>query len=245
MFSSSRYFEKTWHNDNTGLWSVSTHSSYHYVDTTMSPRVSFATLIEMLRDAQPNSQSLKNRLTAVRQLVRIGGRTMLDCAYADLVTAVEQTLRSIDACTELSASRRRDLRSHARWLSAYLSKDATSPRQVNRPAPRPDSAFTQGLRDAFHASGLMKSQVARAAEMSPATFGEWLMGRQPRVETLAKLPLVECVLGLADGALSQHIARARAADISDPCLAYRQGVRECLHNPTARVHGDAMIRLST
>lgn len=191
-----------------------------------TPRITFTMLIESLRDTQRDSQGLRNRLSAVRQLARLRNRSMLDCAHAELVTALDQTLRTIDCCKELSVSRRRDLRSHARWLSTYLTTDTQAPRQVNRPAPRPDSAFTKCLRSAFHASGLSKSHVADAAGMSPATFGEWLMGRQPRSETIPKLHLVEQALGLKGGELSQHVCRMQIGDVTDPCIAYRRGVTE-------------------
>lgn len=199
---------------------------YNCVGITMAttPQVSYSALSDRLRDSAPLTQALKNRLSALKQVMRLNRRAPSDCVYADLVTNLSRTLDEIATNASLSDIRRRDLRSHARWLSQQLA--AESPKRANPPAPRPESRFTSVLIEAFEASGLKKSQVAASAELSPATFGDWLRGRQPRAETISRIALVESTLGIAAGSLSRHVRRSEYGDVLDPCSAYRKQVCE-------------------
>lgn len=199
---------------------------YNCVGITMAttPRVSYTALSDRLRGSAPLTQALKNRLSALNQLMRLNGSAPSDCVYVDLVTKLSQTLNNIAADPALSETRRRDLRSHARWLSQQLA--AQSPKRVSHPAPRPESKFTRALNDAFQASGLTKSQVAERAQLSLVTFSDWLRGRQPRAETIGRIALVESGLGISPGSLSRHVRIPGHMDGLDPCYAYRKQVRE-------------------
>lgn len=203
-----------------------TRWTYNCVGISMAttPRVPYTALSERLRGFAPLTQALKNRLSALQQVMRLNGRAPNDCAYADLVTNLSQTLNKIASDASLSESRRRDLRSHARWLSQQFA--AQSPGRANHPSPRPESKFTSALNDAFKASGLNKSQVAKRAQLSLVTFSDWLRGRQPRAETIDRIALVESTLGITAGSLSRHVRILSPGGSPDPCYAYRKQVRE-------------------
>jgi integrase/transcriptional regulator with XRE-family HTH domain len=226
MAANFRYFLRPTNNDPHGEWAVPTRWIYNCVGITMAttPRVSYTALSDRLRGSAPLTQALKNRLSALKQVMRLNRRAPSDCAYADLVTNLNRTLNEIAANASLSDTRRRDLRSHARWLSQQLTGE--SPKRANYPAPRPESKFTSVLIEAFEASELKKSQVAASAGLSPATFGDWLRGRQPRAETISKIALVESTLGIAAGSLSRHVRLWEQGVVLDPCSAYRRRVCE-------------------
>src|SRR5690606_1961509 len=149
-----RYFIQLANNEPRSEWAVPTRWTYNCVGISMAttPRVPYTALSERLRGFAPLTQALKNRLSALQQVMRLNGRAPNDCAYADLVTNLSQTLNKIASDASLSESRRRDLRSHARWLSQQFA--AQSPGRANHPSPRPESKFTSALNDAFKASGL-------------------------------------------------------------------------------------------
>lgn len=226
MSAKFRYFSHSGSNEPLGAWAVPTRWIYNCVGITMAttPRISYTALSDRLRGSAPLTQALKNRLSALKQVMRLNRRTPDDCAYADLVTNLSRTLDEIATNAALSDIRRRDLRSHARWLSQQVA--AEIPKGANRPAPRPESKFTNALIEALKASGMKKSQVAARAGLSPVTFGDWLRGRQPRAEAISRIELVESTLGIAAGSLSRHVHSSEHKEVLDPSSAYRKQVSE-------------------
>lgn len=223
-FQENRYLCLSWDNDTRGAWAVPTRWTYVYRIATMPVRLTYQALTALLRDVSPMTQSVKNRISALRQIMTLRSRTQYECAYADFVENLDDTLSRIDKSTGFTANRKRDLRSHARALSTVVVAQVAR-EEKGRPKPRPDSAFTTALREAFQRSSKTRVEICRAAGLSPAVFGEWLRGRQPRSPNLNRVPMVEEALGLPRGALTTHTRSCRAVAESDPCLVYREGVK--------------------
>lgn len=223
IFATRRYFPLVWNNDTGGEWAVPTRWIYDYRITAMPVRLSYSALTALLRDVSPVTQSVKNRLSALQQVMTLRSRTQHECAYADLVEDLDDTLGRIDKSSDFTATRKRDLRSHARALSALVVAQVAR-QEKGRPKARPDSMFTAVLREAFQRSGKTRVDICRATGLSPAVFGEWLRGRQPNSPNLDRLPIVEEALDLPQGALTTHTRRSRSVAEIDPCLVYREGV---------------------
>jgi len=223
IFQTNRYLPLVWDNDARGEWAVPTRWIYDYRITVMSVRLTYQALTALLRDALPMTQSVKNRLSALQQVMALRSRTQHECAYADLVEDLDDTLGRIDKSTGFTANRKRDLRSHARALSAIVVAQVAR-EEKGRPKARPDSMFTAVLREAFQRSSKTRVDICRATGLSPAVFGEWLRGRQPSSLNLDRLPLVEESLDLPQGALTTHTRPSRSVAEGDPCLVYRERV---------------------
>ena len=198
----------------------------------LQPSLSYLSTIELLREIQPVTQTVRNRISALNRLMSTLGRTPHDSASYDLVQELDSTLRAVDAAEGFSRHRRADLRSHARWLSEFITARMNCGSAVQRVRPRPDSKFTSALRSALAASGRTKSEVARLAGMSPMTFGDWVRGRHPNAATLIHLRRVEEALGLQRGELARHTQReVKPARVGDPCTAYRSELRARQRDP--------------
>lgn len=220
----NRYFCLRWNNDTRGAWAVPTRWTYVYRIDTMPVRLTYQALTTLLRDVSPVTQSVKNRISALRQIMTLRSRTQHECAYADFVENLDDTLSRIDKSPSFTANRKRDLRSHARALSTVVVAQVAR-EEKGRPKPRPDSTFTAALREAFQRSSKTRVEICRAAGLSPAVFGEWLRGRQPRSPNLNRVSMVEEALGLPHGALTTHTRPCGTVAESDPCLVYRECVK--------------------
>lgn len=230
MFADFRYFPLTTNNVNG--WQQIAPGHYVY-SSAMQSNFTYRHLIEQVEtgpSASSTAQVRRNRLSALVRIMAILGRADSDPACPDLCTYFDKTLTAIAESGQFKPRRLADIIGHLRWWSRHAAsvRDSGKPRVPRRP----DSDFTRALLRAFTDSGFTKSGLAAAASMSPMTLGDWLRGRQPRVDTRAALERVETALRLEPGALSRLVRWADSAGSAQGHLgAYRKRIAELQRDP--------------